>query len=166
MKQIRLLNDTCWDILSQISDPEIPVLSITDLGMIRGVEINNQDEIIIKLTPTYSGCPATDLLKAEILSAFEQQGLSPAQVVIDLSQAWTTDWMTDTAKRKLKAYGIAPPQGDAHQCGTHVALQDGIKCPHCHSRHTRLVSEFGSTACKALYKCQSCLEPFDYFKCI
>lgn len=166
MKQIRLLNDTCWDILSQISDPEIPVLSITDLGMIRGVEINNQDEIIIKLTPTYSGCPATDLLKAEILSAFEQQGLSPAQVVIDLSQAWTTDWMTDTGKRKLKAYGIAPPQGDAHQCGTHVALQDGIECPHCHSRHTRLVSEFGSTACKALYKCQSCFEPFDYFKCI
>ena len=166
MNLIRHVEDQCWEVLAQVSDPEIPVLSVLDLGMIRGVEINPQDEIIVRLTPTYSGCPATDLLKAEITQAFAAHELTPVKVVVDLSEAWTTDWMSEEGKQKLQQYGIAPPKGGSTSCGTQVALSDGIQCPHCHSHHTRLLSEFISTACKALYKCQECLEPFDYFKCI
>lgn len=166
MNLIKHCVDECWEILAEVSDPEIPVLSVLDLGMIRGIELNQHDEIIVRLTPTYSGCPATDLLKDQITEALESKGFSPVKVIVDLSEIWTTDWMTETGKSKLQAYGIAPPQGDSHSCGTHVALTDGIECPHCHSQHTKLLSEFSSTACKALYRCQDCLEPFDYFKCI
>lgn len=166
MNLIRHVEDECWDVLQQISDPEIPVLSVMDLGMIRGVELNAQNEIVVRLTPTYSGCPATDLLKAEITQAFTAKGLTPVKVIVDLSEAWTTDWMSESSKLKLQQYGIAPPQGQSHQCGTHVALTDGITCPQCQSQNSKLLSEFGSTACKALYQCQDCLEPFDYFKCI
>ncbi|AWV86303.1 MULTISPECIES: 1,2-phenylacetyl-CoA epoxidase subunit PaaD [Acinetobacter] len=166
MELIKHCLDECWETLKQVADPEIPVLSVVDLGMIRGVELNEEDQIIVRLTPTYSGCPATDLLKAEITQAFTVQGLVPVQVVVDLSEVWTTDWMSESGKQKLQQYGIAPPQGEAHSCGTHVALSDGIECPRCHSQHTKLLSEFSSTACKALYRCQQCLEPFDYFKCI
>ncbi len=166
MNLIRQFSDDCWDILQQISDPEIPVLSVVDLGMIRGVELNQDNNIVVRLTPTYSGCPATDVLKDEIVQAFTAKGFTPIQVVVDLSEAWTTDWMSQKGKDKLKQYGIAPPKGEAHSCGTHVALTDGIECPHCHSIHSKLLSEFSSTACKALYQCQECLEPFDYFKCI
>ena len=166
MNLIKHCVDQCWEVLQQVSDPEIPVLSVLDLGMIRGVELNQHDEIIVRLTPTYSGCPATDLLKDEITQALTAQGLTPVKVVVDLSEAWTTDWMSEAGKTKLQQYGIAPPKGEAHSCGTHVALTDGIQCPHCQSQHTTLLSEFSSTACKALYKCQDCLEPFDYFKCI
>ncbi len=166
MNLIRQFSDDCWDILQQISDPEIPVLSVVDLGMIRGVELNQDNNIVVRLTPTYSGCPAADVLKDEIVHAFTAKGFTPIQVVVDLSEAWTTDWMSQKGKDKLKQYGIAPPKGEAHSCGTHVALTDGIECPHCHSIHSKLLSEFSSTACKALYQCQDCLEPFDYFKCI
>lgn len=166
MRLILHVEDQCWEVLKQISDPEIPVLSVIDLGMIRGVDLNLQNEIVIRLTPTYSGCPATDLLKAEITQAFEAKGLIPVKVIVDLSEAWTTDWMSDAGKQKLQQYGIAPPKGDSHNCGTHMALIDGIQCPHCSSKDTQLLSEFSSTACKALYKCKDCLEPFDYFKCI
>lgn len=158
--------DQCWKILAQVADPEIPVLSILDLGMVRGIELSSKDEIVVRLTPTYSGCPATDLLKTQIVEALTANGMTPVQVIIDLSEAWTTDWMSESGKQKLQAYGIAPPQGEAQHCGTHVALLDGVPCPHCHSKDTRILSEFSSTACKALYRCQSCLEPFDYFKCI
>lgn len=156
----------CWSVLQTIHDPEIPVLSVLDLGMIRGVDINSNDEIVVRLTPTYSGCPATEMLKAQIVDTFRQHDLSPVQVVVDLSETWTTDWLTQDGKEKLAKYGIAPPQGKAQSCGSHVPLSDGIVCPHCQSTDTVLLSEFGSTACKALYRCQSCLEPFDYFKCI
>lgn len=166
MQMIRHCIDQCWDVLQKVSDPEIPVLSVVDLGMIRGVELNEQQEIIVRLTPTYSGCPATDLLKAQIVEALAAEDLIPARVMIDLSEAWTTDWMSDAGKQKLQAYGIAPPEGTAQLCGTHVHLSDGVACPHCKSRNTRLLTEFSSTACKALYKCRDCLEPFDYFKCI
>lgn len=166
MKLIRHCLDECWDILADVSDPEIPVLSVLDLGMIRGVDLNENDELIVRLTPTYSGCPATDLLTTEITQALEAKGFSPVKVVVDLSEAWTTDWMSAAGKVKLQQYGIAPPQGEAHNCGTHVALVDGIACPLCHSTDTKLLSEFSSTACKALYQCRDCLEPFDYFKCI
>lgn len=166
MHRIQHVEQQCWDILQQVSDPEIPVLSVLDLGMIRGVELNAAQEIIVRLTPTYSGCPATDLLKTEIEMALNAHDLNPVNVIIDLSEAWTTDWMTESGKEKLRTYGIAPPQGQAHQCGTHVALSNGIPCPHCSSSATQLLSEFSSTACKALYRCTDCLEPFDYFKCI
>ncbi|MDQ8954201.1 1,2-phenylacetyl-CoA epoxidase subunit PaaD [Acinetobacter rudis] len=158
--------ERCWKILEQVADPEIPVLSILDLGMVRGIELNPKDEIVVRLTPTYSGCPAVDLLKTQIVEALAAEGMTPVQVLVDLSEAWTTDWMSESGKKKLQAYGIAPPQGEAQHCGTHVALTDGVPCPHCLSQDTRILSEFSSTACKALYHCQSCLEPFDYFKCI
>ncbi len=166
MNLIRHVADECWSVLAEVSDPEIPVLSVLDLGMIRGVELNDQNEIVVRLTPTYSGCPATDVLTADITQAFVAKGLTPVKVVVDLSEVWTTDWMSEAGKEKLQQYGIAPPQGNSHSCGTHVALTDGIQCPRCHSQHTKLLSEFSSTACKALYRCQDCLEPFDYFKCI
>lgn len=158
--------ERCWKILEQVADPEIPVLSILDLGMVRGIELNPKDEIVVRLTPTYSGCPAVDLLKTQIVEALAAEGMTPVQVLVDLSEAWTTDWMSESGKKKLQAYGIAPPQGEAQHCGTHVALTDGVPCPHCLSQDTHILSEFSSTACKALYRCQSCLEPFDYFKCI
>lgn len=166
MNLIRHVADECWSVLAEVSDPEIPVLSVLDLGMIRGVELNDQNEIVVRLTPTYSGCPATDVLTADITQAFAAKGLTPVKVVVDLSEVWTTDWMSEAGKEKLQQYGIAPPLGNSHSCGTHVALTDGIQCPRCHSQHTKLLSEFSSTACKALYRCQDCLEPFDYFKCI
>ena len=166
MNRIQHVEQQCWDILQQVADPEIPVLSILDLGMIRGIELNHAQEVLVRLTPTYSGCPATDLLKEEIETALMAHNIQPVKVVLDLSEAWTTDWMTESGKQKLHAYGIAPPQGSAHMCGTHVALRDGVICPHCNGVQTQLLSEFGSTACKALYRCQDCLEPFDYFKCI
>ena len=166
MNLIRHVADECWSVLAEVSDPEIPVLSVLDLGMIRGVELNDQNEIVVRLTPTYSGCLATDVLTADITQAFAAKGLTPVKVVVDLSEVWTTDWMSEAGKEKLQQYGIAPPQGNSHSCGTHVALTDGIQCPRCHSQHTKLLSEFSSTACKALYRCQDCLEPFDYFKCI
>ena len=166
MNLIRHVADECWSVLAEVSDPEIPVLSVLDLGMIRGVELNDQNEIVVRLTPTYSGCPATDVLTADITQAFAAKGLTPVKVVVDLSEVWTTDWMSEAGKEKLQQYDIAPPQGNSHSCGTHVALTDGIQCPRCHSQHTKLLSEFSSTACKALYRCQDCLEPFDYFKCI
>lgn len=166
MNLIRHVADECWSVLAEVSDPEIPVLLVLDLGMIHGVELNDQNEIVVRLTPTYSGCPATDVLTADITQAFAAKGLTPVKVVVDLSEVWTTDWMSEAGKEKLQQYGIAPPQGNSHSCGTHVALTDGIQCPRCHSQHTKLLSEFSSTACKALYRCQDCLEPFDYFKCI
>ena len=153
------------EILKTVSDPEIPVLSIIDMGVVRSAKIVN--EIVeVQITPTYSGCPATDLLKQQIQQALNEQGFEPVRVLLDLSEAWTTDWMSEQGKQKLQAYGIAPPQGQAEHCGTHVALSDGVACPHCKSSDTRLLSEFSSTACKALYQCRNCLEPFDYFKCI
>lgn len=166
MQKIEHCLSRSWDVLQDICDPEIPVLSILDLGMVRGVELNERNEIIVRLTPTYSGCPATEMLQEQIRQAFAQASLLPMQVVVDLSEAWTTDWMTEQGKQKLKAYGIAPPQGEAKFCGTQHALPDSVECPHCQSTRTTLLSEFSSTACKALYKCQDCLEPFDYFKCI
>lgn len=166
MRLIPQVTDACWQALSQVYDPEVPVLTVLDLGMIRGVDISEDNEIVVRLTPTYSGCPATDMLKSEITNTFTERGLTPVKVVIDLSAAWTTDWMSEAGKKKLQEYGIAPPQGNAHSCGSHMALIDGVTCPRCRSKNTQLISEFGSTACKALYKCIDCLEPFDYFKCI
>lgn len=152
-------------LLKQVPDPEVPVLSVIDLGIVRDVKINDK-EIEIVITPTYSGCPAMDVISMEIKMILLEHGFKKVVVTSILSPAWTTDWMTETGKEKLRAYGIAPPNAVQSVCHTKLfAEEEAIQCPHCQSYNTRLISQFGSTACKALYKCNGCLEPFDYFKC-
>lgn len=159
-----------WNLLETITDPEVPVLTILDLGIVRSVELaqldNYQLKPIITITPTYSGCPAMDVISMNIRMALLQAGYQQMEIKQALSPAWTTDWMSEEGKNKLKAYGIAPPQYKQAVC-TPEAFQDeeAIQCPQCNSWNTALVSQFGSTACKALYKCNDCKEPFDYFKC-
>lgn len=148
-------------------DPEVPVLSVTDLGIVRNVIINNDDSIEITITPTYSGCPATDVITMSIRMAMIENGFKNFTIKESLSPAWTTEWMTDEGKHKLKEYGIAPPHL-AKKINANNLFSDEdntIQCPHCNSYNTSIVSSFGSTACKALYKCNDCKEPFDYFKC-
>lgn len=154
-----------WTILENVMDPEVPVLSVLDLGIVRHVSVNgNEVEVII--TPTYTGCPAMDVIKASIQMELLAAGYSPVSVKQVLSPAWTTDWMSEEGRRKLKEYGIAPPNPQQQVCHQHLfAADEAVQCPHCQSWHTRRISEFGSTACKALYQCNDCKEPFDYFKC-
>lgn len=149
-----------YEVLSHVCDPEIPVLSLQDLGVLRDVCIDD-DGIHITITPTYAGCPAFDVMRADIESAMAAAGHKNVQVKESLSPAWTTDWMSAQGREKLRAYGVAPPVSTA--CGQNAAQ---IACPQCGSNDVKKISEFGSTACKALYKCRACLEPFDYFKCI
>lgn len=152
-----------WELLEQISDPEIPVLSIIDLGVVRDVR-QQGDRYEIDITPTYSGCPAMNMIEAEIKILMSSHQIA-ADVKLVLSPAWTTDWMSENGKQKLKKYGIAPPQDEQLTLDTLFGQPDKIECPLCNSKNTELISQFGSTACKALYKCKDCLEPFDYFKC-
>lgn len=154
-----------WSILSEITDPEVPVLSITDLGIVREVK-TEQGEVEVVITPTYSGCPAMDVIRINIRMALLQHGYPKIKITSVLSPAWTTDWMSEKGKQKLKAFGIAPPTPVQQVCHTKLFQQEeAIPCPRCNSYHTRRISEFGSTACKALYQCLDCQEPFDYFKC-
>ena len=148
-----------WNILETVCDPEVPVLSILDLGIVRNVNIENT-KIEIVITPTYTGCPAMDMIAMNIRLALIENGFQNIKITSVLSPAWTTDWMTENGKRKLQEYGIAPPKGNVNSI-----VKDGIECPQCHSTNTTIISEFGSTACKALFKCNDCKEPFDYFKC-
>ena len=149
-------------VLETVCDPEIPVLSIFDLGIVRDVKINDE-EIEVIITPTYSGCPAMDMIAMSIRLALIENGYSKIKITPVLSPAWTTNWMSEAGKEKLKAYGIAPPTTWSN---VPVNREDHVvECPQCHSANTRLVSEFGSTACKALYQCNDCKEPFDHFKC-
>ena len=151
-------------ILAQVSDPEIPVLSILDMGVVRSAKIVN-GEALIKITPTYSGCPAMDVIGDDIKLALKQAGFN-SKVTLVLSPAWTTDWITEKGRQALEKYGIAAPlEADADK----EVLLEGkklVKCTNCGSKNTTLVSQFGSTACKALFKCEDCQEPFDYFKCL
>lgn len=151
-------------ILESVVDPEIPVLTIADLGILRGVDWEEaSQQWIIRITPTYSGCPATDLIATQIRLALAEHGISNYRIQQVLSPAWTTDWMTDSGKNKLRQYGIAPPVGKSLDEAT---LENTVvACPRCGSTHTKLVSAFSSTACKAFYECKDCLEPFDHFKC-
>lgn len=149
---------------ASVVDPEVPVLTIEDLGVLREVRLDGE-AVEIVITPTYSGCPAMDMIALEVDLALEKAGFASRRVTLSLSPAWTTDWMSETGKEKLRAYGIAPPQGRARGRGALFGVED-IPCPHCGSRETVRISEFGSTACKALWRCESCREPFDYFKCI
>ena len=149
--------------LGEVADPEIPVLSITDLGIVRDVTVN--DNITVALAPTYSGCPATEVIEQSVLDALHEHGLDDVAIERVLSPPWTTDWISDAGREKLRAYGIAPPERGASKREL-LRGDQRIACPRCSSQQTELVSEFGSTACKASYKCSDCLEPFEYFKCI
>lgn len=154
---------TLWDIAAAVNDPEIPVLSIEDLGILRAVDQDQDGTVRVTITPTYSGCPAMDVIRDDVETAFKKEGYDKVAVDLVLSPAWTTDWMSEEGKRKLNEYGIAPPTGKA-AAGGKVTVGLTVKCPRCHSLNTKELSRFGSTACKALYTCQDCKEPFDYFK--
>lgn len=145
-------------ILEKVTDPEVPVLTVLDLGIIRNIDFENGDPVIT-VTTTYSGCPATDVINTDIRMTLLEHGYKNITIKNQLSPPWTTDWMSEEGKRKLKEYGIAPPDKKFS------IPKDGVECPQCNSNNTKLVSEFGSTACKALYQCKDCQEPFDYFKC-
>jgi ring-1,2-phenylacetyl-CoA epoxidase subunit PaaD len=171
-----------WQVLQQITDPEIPVLSILDLGIVRDVLISilpgvsSQAEekaqgVEVIITPTYSGCPAMDVIAINIRMALSQNGFKNIMITQQLSPAWTTDWITEEGKDKLRSYGIAPPQTLSDSSSRDRAnkmlftKETKVECPQCRSKNTKLLSQFGSTACKALYQCNDCKEPFDYFKC-
>lgn len=153
-----------WRILEGVTDPEIPVLSITDLGIVRNVEAID-DTIIVTITPTYGGCPAMDMIAVNIKAAFQDEGHDNVVIKTVLYPPWTTDWLTETGMAKLLEYGIAPPMEKSTDKSFITNEYKAVACPRCQSYNTSLVSLFGSTACKAMYKCLDCLEPFDYFKC-
>ena len=154
------------ELLAQIPDPEIPVVSIVDLGILRDVELINEKEICITITPTYSGCPAMRVIEVEISLILKREGFEKIKINTTLSPPWTTDWLSDEAKEKLRKYGIAPPEKTSFDKNSILGKDRKIACPQCGSTQSELISQFGSTACKALYRCISCKEPFDYFKCI
>lgn len=157
--------DQIWAWLEEVSDPEIPVLTVTDLGIVRDARlVENGCEVTI--TPTYSGCPAMNEIEENIKEVLSSKGVEKIVVKTVLSPAWTTDWMTENGKQKLREFGIAPPEGSSSDKSVLFGKAKQVTCPHCKSQETEMISQFGSTACKSLYKCQSCLEPFDYFKCI
>lgn len=151
-----------WQLLEQVADPEIPVLTILDLGVVRTVELI-KGKSIITITPTYSGCPAMQRIESDIKEILN--ATIPCEVKYTLSPAWTTDWITENGKIKLKKYGIAPPEDEIDK-SVLFAEPTKVTCPQCNSKNTRMVSQFGSTACKSQYQCNDCLEPFDYFKCL
>ena len=154
--------DVVWDALSTVPDPEIPVVSIVELGIVRNVAWNER-RLQVDITPTYSGCPAMNMIALEIELALERAGIRGPKIRTVLSPAWTTDWMSDDGRRKLREYGIAPPQASSSRRALFGEQQ--VTCPQCGSENTEVLSEFGSTSCKALWRCKSCREPFDYFKC-
>ncbi|MES2351446.1 MAG: 1,2-phenylacetyl-CoA epoxidase subunit PaaD [Pseudomonadota bacterium] len=167
-----------WSWLAEVSDPEIPVISIVDLGIVRDVQLAADGACTVTITPTYSGCPAMQVIADAVTDALHAHGLQDVRLQNQLSPAWTTDWMSEEGKVKLKNYGIAPParqvidiSGLRGGAGAHAAISRraqprlSVVCPNCGSSHTEITSQFGSTPCKALYKCLDCREPFDYFKC-
>ncbi|MCB9188629.1 MAG: phenylacetate-CoA oxygenase subunit PaaJ [Flavobacteriales bacterium] len=154
-----------YNLIKEIPDPEIPVLTIVDLGVIRKVSVN--DEVVITITPTYTGCPAMNQFEDDILKTLTENGIKNARIETQYEPAWTTDWMSDEAKQKLQDYGIAPPQEKTSDKNYIIGKEKKrVICPQCKSEDTKMISQFGSTACKALYQCNVCKEPFDYFKCI
>jgi ring-1,2-phenylacetyl-CoA epoxidase subunit PaaD len=166
--------DAVWRALGAVPDPEIPVISVVDLGIIRGVEWHG-DELVVSVTPTYSGCPATEVIASDIGRALVAAGVARFRVETQLAPAWTTDWITSAARQRLAEYGIAPPgprAADSNQATRidisglrrHRAEPASVPCPRCHSVRTHEQSRYGSTPCKAQYRCDDCLEPFDYFK--
>jgi ring-1,2-phenylacetyl-CoA epoxidase subunit PaaD len=166
--------ERAWEVLGTVLDPEVPALSVRDLGIVRDV-IDHGTELEVVLTPTYSGCPATEVIEENVLSALDAEGLGPARATLRRAPAWTTDWITEEGRQKLHAYGIAPP---AHITDSVTPAKAGaqgfplrffpraaaVACPRCNSKQTERLSAFGSTACKAMYRCLACREPFEHFK--
>ncbi|PYH01128.1 phenylacetate-CoA oxygenase subunit PaaJ [Arthrobacter stackebrandtii] len=177
--QTQTLQQAAWEIAAAVPDPELPVLSIADLGILRAVEVGDaagmpdaggpgsaagRPAVRVTITPTYSGCPAMDTIRGDVRAAFTAAGWPEPEIVTVLSPAWTSDWMSAAGRAKLEAFGIAPPSGRSGVRSGPVRLALAVKCPHCQSLHTRELARFGSTSCKALYVCTDCREPFDYFK--
>lgn len=163
-----ITKEQVYEWLSQVADPEVPVLTVLDMGVIRNVQLENTaegTEVVIHITPTYSGCPAMDMISMNVRMALLSRGIKKVHIKEQLSPAWTTDWMSEDGKRKLKEYGIAPPIRKSNATGLGLFEKDIVPCPRCDSDDTELVSQFGPTSCKALYKCLSCKEPFEHFKC-
>ena len=156
------LRRRAWDAASAVVDPEIPVLTIADLGVLRDIAVSD-GHVEVSITPTYSGCPAMNMIALEIELALEREGIRRPKIHTVLSPAWTTDWMSDDGRRKLREYGIAPPIAGSGRRA--LFGEQWVACPQCGSGDTEVLSEFGSTSCKALWRCKSCREPFDYFKC-
>ena len=157
--------DAIWAALAQVEDPEIPVLSVLDLGIVRDVQTHS-DGVMVTITPTYSGCPAMDTIASDIKKHLETKGFAPVTIKQTLNPPWSSAWISDAGRQKLRAYGIAPPDKALFSKKSLFAVEPEVMCPRCGSEQTKKVSEFGSTPCKAHYQCRSCLEPFDYFKCI
>lgn len=153
-----------WNYLEEVFDPEVPVLTVVDLGVVRSVKVSDNNCHVV-ITPTYSGCPAMKRMEDDIKDKLAEKGVENVTVELVLSPAWTTDWLTEKGRIKLKEYGIAPPENEVDK-STLFADPVVVPCPKCNSKNTRLISQFGSTACKAHYQCNDCLEPFDYFKCL
>lgn len=155
-----------WTFLTEVEDPEIPVLNVVEMGIVREVRSDEKGGWQVVITPTYSGCPAMKAIEEDVLQCLADHHIAPIAVISQLSPPWTTDWMTPEAREKLRQTGIAPPEGSSADKGLLMGVRRDVRCPRCSSVQTTMVSQFGSTACKALYKCDQCLEPFDYFKCI
>jgi ring-1,2-phenylacetyl-CoA epoxidase subunit PaaD len=151
-------------VVAEVPDPEIPVLTIDDLGILRDVHVDDDGHVDVTITPTYSGCPAMDTIRADVTGALRERGYDDVSVSLVLSPAWTTDWMSDSGRRKLAEFGIAPPA--PRPADGPVALALSVRCPQCGSPDTRELSRFGSTACKSLWACNACREPFDHFKAL
>lgn len=162
---VKLSEEEIWDKLKEVHDPEVPVLTVVDLGVIRDVSWI-EDKLQITITPTYSGCPAMKVIEDDIRTCMDSYGINDILVKTILKPAWTTDWITLDGRNALLDYGIAPPKYSTTDKNSIMGISKEIACPQCSSTNTRLLSQFGSTACKALHKCDDCLEPFDYFKCI
>lgn len=154
-----------WAAAAAVPDPEVPVVTVADLGILRDVKIADDGAPVAYVTPTYSGCPATKMIEDEVLAALQQAGFADARIETVLSPAWTTDWISGEGRKKLKDYGIAPPEQGSNSKRA-LFGETAVPCPRCDSTNTERVSEFGSTPCKALYRCKDCFEPFDYFKCL
>ena len=152
-------------VISEIPDPEIPVISIKELGVLKNI-FYEEDSLKVVITPTYSGCPAMDRFQKDIIKKLEHLKVKNYEIKMQFDPAWTTDWITDEAKEKLRDYGIAPPTHKTKDKNSLLGNKQRIECPRCKTKETELVSQFGSTACKAMYRCTSCLEPFEYFKCL
>ena len=165
MNPTQNIDSKLYSILKSVPDPEIPVLSIIDLGVVRSAQFLDDGKVKVEITPTYSGCPAMDVIGDDVKKALNDEGFK-AEVKLILSPAWTTDWMTDEGKQALKEYGIAPPTDAETDKKALLGEEQIIPCPQCESKNTKLVSQFASTACKAMFKCQDCEETFDYFKCL
>jgi ring-1,2-phenylacetyl-CoA epoxidase subunit PaaD len=157
---------TVWEILAAVEDPEIPALSIVDLGLIRYVRATPNGQIDVGLSPTYVGCPATEVIRRSVREALEKGAVGEFEVANVLSPAWSSDWITPEGRRKLHEYGIVPPDRNVSNMRDVLSAGRPVACPRCNSVETETLSEFGSTPCKALHRCRACLEPFEYFKCI